>query len=55
MGAMLRSTLMILGLFSALTATAAPNAVVDAVQAPAWRERAERRLPLTPGMVPGKP
>jgi hypothetical protein len=51
MGAMLRSTLMILGLFSALTATAAPNAVVDAVQAPAWRERAERRLPLTPGMV----
>ena len=51
MGAMLRSSLVIFGLFSAWTATAAPNAVVDAVQAPAWRERAEQRLPLTPGMT----
>jgi hypothetical protein len=31
-------------------AVAAPNAVVDAVQAPAWVERGERRIPLTPGM-----
>ena len=51
MGAMLRSCLVILGLFSALTVTAAPNAVVDALQAPAWLERGERRLPLVPGMV----
>ena len=40
----------IFGLFSTLTVAAVPNAVVDAVQAPAWVERAERRLPLRPGM-----
>jgi hypothetical protein len=31
-------------------AVAAPHAVVDAVQAPAWLERGERRIPLIPGM-----
>ncbi len=51
MRARLRSCLVILGLFSALTVTAAPNAVVDALQAPAWVDRGERRLPLTPGMA----
>ena len=51
MRAMLRSCLLIIGLFSALTASAVPNAVVDALQAPAWLERGERRLPLVPGMV----
>jgi len=50
MGAKLRSTLMVLGLFSACSASAAPNAVVDAIQAPVWVERGERRLPLAPGM-----
>jgi hypothetical protein len=40
----------IFGLFSTLTAAAVPSAVVDAVQAPVWVERAERRLPLAPGM-----
>lgn len=39
------------GLFAAWGAVAAPNAVVEAVQAPAWVERAERRLPLAPGMA----
>lgn len=29
---------------------AAPPAVVDAVQAPAWVERGDKRLPLTPGL-----
>lgn len=42
--------LLILGLFSAFTAAAAPYAVVESVQAPAWVERGERRLPLLPGM-----
>lgn len=42
--------LLVLGLFTALTAAAAPNAVVEAVLAPAWVERGERRLPLAPGM-----
>jgi len=42
--------LLVLGLFSALTAAATPNAVVEAVLAPAWVERGERRLPLAPGM-----
>lgn len=50
MRAKLKSCLVILGLFSALTVSAAPNAVVDALQAPAWVQRGERRLPLTPGM-----
>ena len=45
-----RLGLLVLGLFSALTAAAAPNAVVETVQAPAWVERGERRLPLAPGM-----
>jgi hypothetical protein len=46
----LASVLMI-GLFAALNAAAAPSAVVDVVQAPAWVERSEQRLPLAPGMV----
>lgn len=44
------SGLAILLLISTLSAVAAPNAVVDAVQAPAWVMRGERRLPLAPGM-----
>lgn len=40
----------IFGLFLALTASASPNAVVESVQAPAWLERAEKRVPLAPGM-----
>lgn len=40
----------IFGLFLALTASAAPNAVVESVQAPAWLERAEKKVPLVPGM-----
>ncbi len=50
MRARLRSCLVILGVFSALTATAAPNALIDAVQSPAWVVRGEKRLPLVPGM-----
>ena len=50
MRARARFGLLILGLFTALTAAAAPNAVVEAVLAPAWVERGERRLPLAPGM-----
>ena len=42
--------LLIFGLFSAFTAAAAPYAVVESVQAPAWVERGDRRLPLLPGM-----
>lgn len=42
--------LLIVWLFSAFTATAAPYAVVESVQAPAWVERGDRRLPLLPGM-----
>lgn len=41
----------ILGLLAALTAEAVPNAVVETVQAPAWVERGERRLPLVAGMA----
>lgn len=40
----------IFALFSTCTVAVAPHAVVDAVQAPAWVERGERRIPLTPGM-----
>lgn len=42
--------LAIWAVFSTLSAVAAPNAVVDAVQAPAWVMRGEQRLPLAPGM-----
>lgn len=51
MRAKLTSVLAVLGLFSTLTAAAVPSAVVEVVQAPAWLERGERRLPLAPGMV----
>lgn len=51
MRAGLKSSLGVFALFSALTAAAAPNAQVDTVQAPAWVQRGERRLPLAPGMV----
>lgn len=40
----------IFALFSTCTVALVPHAVVDAVQAPAWVERGERRIPLTPGM-----
>jgi len=50
MRAKLSSCLMIFGLLAAWTAAAAPHAVVDAVQAPAWVERGGRKLPLAPGM-----
>ena len=50
MGVRAKCGLLVLGLFTALTAAAAPNAVVEAVLAPAWVERGERRLPLAPGM-----
>lgn len=50
MRARARLGLVVFGLFSALTAAAAPDAVVEAVQAPAWVARGERRLPLAPGM-----
>lgn len=40
----------IFALFSTCTVAVVPHAVVDAVQAPAWVERGERRIPLTPGM-----
>ena len=40
----------VFGFFSTLTAAAVPDALVDAVQAPVWVERAERRLALAPGM-----
>lgn len=43
--------LLVFGLFSALTAAALPNALVEVVQSPAWVERGERRLPLAPGMA----
>jgi len=51
MRAKLGRVVAVLGLFSTLTAGAVPNALVDAVQAPAWVERGDRRLPLAPGMV----
>ncbi len=47
----LASVLAVLGLFSTLAAAAVPSAVVEVVQAPAWLERGERRIPLAPGMV----
>jgi len=50
MRAKLRSCLVVFGLLAAWTAGAVPNAVVDAVQAPAWVERGGRTLPLAPGM-----
>lgn len=42
---------MIFGLLGVFPAVAAPSALIEAVQAPAWVERAERRLPLAPGMA----
>jgi len=42
--------LAIWAVFSTMGVVAAPNAVVDAVQAPAWVMRGEQRLPLAPGM-----
>jgi len=51
MRAKLSSCLAIFGLFLASTAGAAPYAVVDAVQAPAWVERGGRLLPVVPGMA----
>lgn len=41
----------VLGLLTALTAEAVPNALVDMVQAPAWIERAGKRLPLAAGVL----
>lgn len=41
----------VLGLLAALTAHAAPNALVETVQAPAWVERGDQRLPLAAGMA----
>ncbi len=43
--------LLLFALCGLSTASAAPHAVVDAVQAPAWVERAAQRRPLSPGMV----
>lgn len=40
----------VLGLLAALTAEAAPNALADMVQSPAWIERAGKKLPLAAGM-----
>lgn len=51
MKAKLSGCLGVFGLISALTAVAAPNAQVDAVQAPAWVERLGKQKPLQPGMV----
>lgn len=51
MRARARLGLLVFGLFSALTAAALPNALVEVVQSPAWVERGERRLPLAPGMA----
>ena len=50
MRAKARLGVLVFGLFSALTAAAVPDAVVETVQAPAWLQRGERRLPLAPGM-----
>lgn len=43
--------MMVFSLSGAFSAIAAPNALVDVVQSPAWVERLERRLPLAPGMA----
>ncbi len=43
--------LLLFALCGLSTASAAPHAVIDAVQAPAWVERAAQRRPLSPGMV----
>lgn len=40
----------ILGMLTALTVEAVPNALVGMVQSPAWIERAGKRLPLVAGM-----
>ncbi len=40
----------VLGVLASLTAEAAPNAVADMVQSPAWIERAGKKLPLAAGM-----
>lgn len=47
----MRRTLLCAILAMAQPAWAAPQAVVDAVQAPAWRDRAGRVEPLAPGMA----
>ncbi|MBZ0126333.1 MAG: FecR family protein [Rhodocyclaceae bacterium] len=47
----MRKTLFWAMLALAVQAWAAPQAVVDAVQAPAWRDRAGRVEPLAPGMA----
>jgi hypothetical protein len=41
---------LVFGLLAALTAQAVPNAQVETVQAPAWIERAGKRLPVAAGM-----
>lgn len=46
----MRKTLLWAMLALAVPAWAAPQAVVDAVQAPAWRDREGRVVPLAPGM-----
>lgn len=51
MKAMDRICWAIFGICAALTATAAPHARVDTVQAPAWVERGGQRVPLEPGMA----
>lgn len=50
MKAMTKSAWVVLGLLGALTAEAAPNALAEMVQSPAWIERAGKRLPLVAGM-----
>lgn len=40
----------VLGMLAASTAQAVPNALAEMVQAPAWIERAGKRLPLAAGM-----
>ena len=40
----------VLGMLAASTAEAVPNALAEMVQAPAWIERAGKRLPLAAGM-----
>lgn len=51
MGAKLAVVLAMFGLFSSGLQAAPANAVVEAVQAPAWVERGGQRLPLAPGMA----
>ena len=50
MKATTKSVWVILGLLTALTAEAVPNALAEMVQSPAWIERAGKRLPLAAGM-----